>query len=193
MSCRIALCSVRTSWGICGCLSPTSARSWNQARPCKRRSDSHAQHRRDTMPEQPFPLVKARSFCQLHNSLGGGNAPQGGMEVVLVPLLETAPPPDPALDPEAALIPDVALDPENAVLSAQGRLDVIASPIRSHPSEWHRHACAHRPGDELVAPKPPDFAADREPRAARRYADAGRDARRPALQELVGQQQRRDR
>ena len=48
-------------------------------------------------------------------TLGGGNAQQGGI-VVLVPLLETAPTPDPALDPEAALIPDVALDPENAVL-----------------------------------------------------------------------------
>jgi hypothetical protein len=29
-------------------------------------------------------LVKARSFCQLHNSLGGGNAPQGGTELVLI-------------------------------------------------------------------------------------------------------------
>jgi len=47
--------------------------------------------------------------------LGGGNAPQGGIEVVLIPLLETAPTPDPALDPEAALVPDVTLDPENAV------------------------------------------------------------------------------
>jgi hypothetical protein len=47
MSCRIALCSVRTSRGICGYLSPTNAGN---------------------------PLVKARSFCQLHNSLGGGNA-----------------------------------------------------------------------------------------------------------------------
>ena len=63
-----------------------------------------------------LPLVKARSFCQLHNSLGGGNAPQGGMEVVLIPLLETAPTPDPALDPDVALDPDLALDPENAVL-----------------------------------------------------------------------------
>ena len=26
----------------------------------------------------------ARSFCQLHNSLGGGNAPQGGTELVLI-------------------------------------------------------------------------------------------------------------
>ena len=51
----------------------------------------------------------------MHNSLGGGNAPQGGIEVVLIPLLETAPTPDPALDPEAALVPDVTLDPENAV------------------------------------------------------------------------------
>jgi hypothetical protein len=36
----------------------------------------------------------------LHNSLGGGNAPQGWMEVVLVPLLENEPPlaPDPALN-----------------------------------------------------------------------------------------------
>jgi hypothetical protein len=36
--------------------------------------------------------------------------------VVLIPLLETAPTPAPALDPEAALVPDVALDPEDAVL-----------------------------------------------------------------------------
>jgi hypothetical protein len=42
----------------------------------------------------------------LHNSLGGGNDPQGGMEVVLM----AAPTPDPAL------VPDVALDPEDAVL-----------------------------------------------------------------------------
>ena len=62
MSWRIAPCSVRTSRGICGCLSPMSARSWNQARPRNRRSVSHAQHRRDTMPEQPFPLVKAEVF-----------------------------------------------------------------------------------------------------------------------------------
>ena len=52
----------------------------------------------------------------MHNSLGGGNPPQAGMEVVLIPLLETAPTPAPALDPEAALVPDVALDPTNAVL-----------------------------------------------------------------------------
>ena len=61
-------------------------------------------------------MVKARSFYQLHNSLGGGNAPQAGTEVVLIPLLETAPTPEPAPDPEAAFVPDVALDPENAVL-----------------------------------------------------------------------------
>jgi hypothetical protein len=54
--------------------------------------------------------------CQLHNSLGGGNDPQGGTEVVLIPLLETAPTPDPALDPDVPLDLDVALDPENAVL-----------------------------------------------------------------------------
>jgi hypothetical protein len=36
--------------------------------------------------------------------------------VLLIPLLETAPTPDPALDPEAALVPDAALDPEEAVL-----------------------------------------------------------------------------
>jgi len=48
--------------------------------------------------------------------LGGGNDPQGGVEVVLMPLLEAAPTPAPALDPEAALVPDVALDPTNAVL-----------------------------------------------------------------------------
>jgi hypothetical protein len=35
--------------------------------------------------------------------------------VVLIPLLETATTPAPALDPEAALVPDVALDPEDAV------------------------------------------------------------------------------
>jgi hypothetical protein len=52
----------------------------------------------------------------LHNSLGDGNAPQGGMEVVLIPLPDAAPTPDPALDPEPALVPDLALDPENAVL-----------------------------------------------------------------------------
>jgi hypothetical protein len=38
------------------------------------------------------------------------------MEVVLMPLLEAAPTPAPALDPEAAPVPDVALDPANAVL-----------------------------------------------------------------------------
>jgi hypothetical protein len=48
--------------------------------------------------------------------LGGGNAPQGGIEVVLIPPLETAPTPAPALDPDVALDPDLALDPENAVL-----------------------------------------------------------------------------
>ena len=53
----------------------------------------------------------------MHNSLGGGNDPQGGVEaVLLIPLLEAAPTPAPALDPEAALVPDVALDPEDAVL-----------------------------------------------------------------------------
>ena len=73
----------------------------------------------DLVPhQQRSTTVATRStlFCQLHNSLGGGNAPQGGMEVVLIPLLETAPTPEPALGPEAALVPDVALDPENAVL-----------------------------------------------------------------------------
>jgi len=43
------------------------------------------------------------------------------MEVVLIPLLERAPTPDPALDPDVPidpdpLDPDVALDPTNAVL-----------------------------------------------------------------------------
>ena len=52
----------------------------------------------------------------MHNSLGGGYDPQGGTEVVLIPLPDAAPIPDPALDPEAALVPDVALDPTNAVL-----------------------------------------------------------------------------
>jgi len=52
----------------------------------------------------------------LRNSLGGGNAPQAGTELVLIPLLETARTPDPALDLEAALAPDIVLDPENAVL-----------------------------------------------------------------------------
>ena len=58
----------------------------------------------------------APSRAQLHNSLGDGNASQGGMEVVLIPLPDAAPTPDPALDPEPALVPDLALDPENAVL-----------------------------------------------------------------------------
>ena len=46
-------------------------------------------------------------LCQLHNSLAGGNAPQGGTEVVLVPLLEKDPPltPDPVLDRDAVLDP----------------------------------------------------------------------------------------
>ena len=35
---------------------------------------------------------------------------------MLIPLLEAAPTPDPALDPLAALVPEVALDPEDAVL-----------------------------------------------------------------------------
>jgi hypothetical protein len=48
--------------------------------------------------------------------LGGGNDPQSGTEVVLIPGLDAAPTPAPALDPEAALVPDVALDPEDAVL-----------------------------------------------------------------------------
>jgi hypothetical protein len=43
--------------------------------------------------------------------LGGGNDPQGGVEVVLIPLPEAAPTPDAALDPLAALVPEVALDP----------------------------------------------------------------------------------
>jgi hypothetical protein len=52
-------------------------------------------------------------FCQLHNSLGGGNAPQGGTEVVLVPPLEKDPPltPDPALTPAPVLDRDAVLDP----------------------------------------------------------------------------------
>jgi hypothetical protein len=51
----------------------------------------------------------------LHNSLGGGNDPQGEMEEVLIPMV---PPltPDPALEPDPVLDPDVALDPEDAVL-----------------------------------------------------------------------------
>ena len=48
--------------------------------------------------------------------VGRRKRPAGRDGVVLIPLLETAPTPDPALDPEAALIPDVAFDPENAVL-----------------------------------------------------------------------------
>jgi len=45
--------------------------------------------------------------------VGGGNAPQGGMEVVLVPLLEKDPPltPDPALTPAPVLDRDAVLDP----------------------------------------------------------------------------------
>ena len=52
-------------------------------------------------------------LCQLHNSLGGGNAPQGGTEVVLVLLLEKDPPltPDPALTPAPVLDRDGVLDP----------------------------------------------------------------------------------
>ena len=52
-------------------------------------------------------------FYQLHNSLGGGNAPQGGTEVVLVPLLVKDPPltPDPALTPAPELDVDALLDP----------------------------------------------------------------------------------
>jgi hypothetical protein len=61
-------------------------------------------------------LADAPSRAQLHNSLGDGNAPQGRMEVVLIPLPDAAPIPDPALDPDPALVPDLALDPENAVL-----------------------------------------------------------------------------
>ena len=64
----------------------------------------------------PAPVGPASSCAQLHNSLGGGNDPQGGVEVVLIPLPDAAPTPAPALDPDAALDPDLALDPENAVL-----------------------------------------------------------------------------
>ena len=54
---------------------------------------------------------RALSICQLHNSLGAGNAPQGGTEVLLV--LEKDPPltPDPALNPDPVLDPDAVLDP----------------------------------------------------------------------------------
>ena len=59
----------------------------------------------------------------MHNSLGGGNDPQIGTEVLRALLVKDPPvTPDPALDPDpvlgplAALVPDVALDPENAVL-----------------------------------------------------------------------------
>ena len=68
------------------------------------------------MPIGQAASAHAPSRAQLHNSLGDGNAPQGGMEVVLIPLPDAAPTPDPALDPDVALDPDLALDPENAVL-----------------------------------------------------------------------------
>ena len=68
-------------------------------------------------PPLPRTVGPASSCAQLHNSLGDGNAPQGGMEVVLYDhYTDAAPTPDPALDPEPALVPDLALDPENAVL-----------------------------------------------------------------------------
>jgi hypothetical protein len=60
----------------------------------------------------------ASSCAQLHNSLGGGNDPQGWMEeVLLVPLLEKVPPvtPDPALYADPVLDPAVALDPDVVV------------------------------------------------------------------------------
>ena len=66
-------------------------------------------------PQSLRPLSRP-SRAQLHISLGDGNAPQGGVEVVFIPLPDAAPTPDPALDPEPALVPDLALDPENAVL-----------------------------------------------------------------------------
>jgi hypothetical protein len=43
--------------------------------------------------------MRPRRIFQLHNSLGGGNDPQGWMEVVLILLLEAAPTPDAELDP----------------------------------------------------------------------------------------------
>ena len=52
----------------------------------------------------------------MHNSLGGGNDPQIGTEVLRALLVKDPPvTPDPALDPDPVLA-DVALDPENAVL-----------------------------------------------------------------------------
>jgi hypothetical protein len=56
-------------------------------------------------PSSPAALIAVdngdtrAAFCQLHNSLGGGYDPQGGTEVVLIPLPDAAPIPDPALDP----------------------------------------------------------------------------------------------
>jgi hypothetical protein len=49
-------------------------------------------------------------LCQLHNSLAGGNAPQGGTEVMLVPLLEKHPPTHPR---PGALNPDPVLEPHH--------------------------------------------------------------------------------
>ena len=95
--------------------------TWSLLLSCARRRNAAAGV---YLPARSFggrpPSVSAASIApsraQLHNSLGDGNAPQGGMEVVLIPLPDAAPTPDPALDPEPALVPDLALDPENAVL-----------------------------------------------------------------------------
>jgi hypothetical protein len=59
--------------------------------------------------------------------LGGGNAPQGEMEVVLVLLFETAPTPAPALVLDVALVPDVALDPKPLVFGPVGTLQKVAT------------------------------------------------------------------